>query len=409
MTPARGAATPRMKYDVLTLNAGSSSFKFSSFTLGDDGKPALRLAGQVEGIGAHARASLRSDAGQTISENAWQGADCPQNHEQALAWIVAELDRLEPGWRPHAVGHRVVHGGTKYRAPVAVDSRVLIDLERLIPLAPLHEPANLSGIRAATKAYPGIPQIACFDTSFHQGHPWVADTFALPRAWYERGIRRYGFHGLSYEYIARSLPEFAPEIAHGKVVVAHLGNGASLCALADGKSIDSTMSFTALDGLPMGTRSGQIDPGALLYLMDEFGLSVSELTELLYYHAGLLGLSGVSSDMRELMASDRPSAKQAIDYFVYRIVCSVSSLAGALGGIDALIFTAGIGQHSPAIRERVCQGLTWLGLELDPAANQNGGPRISRQGCRVPAWVIPTDEERMVAMHVAGLLRQTTT
>jgi acetate kinase len=282
---------------------------------------------------------------------------------------------------------------------------VLRALERYVPLAPLHQPANLAGIRAAATFLPGVPQVACFDTAFHRQHPLVADQFALPIELYAAGVRRYGFHGLSYEYIARTLPEAAPEIAEGRVVVAHLGNGASMCALQAGRSIDATMSFTALDGLPMGTRCGNLDPGVLLYLLKEKGMDEPGLEDLLYKRSGLLGLSGVSSDMRELLASADPHAAQAVDYFVYRVGRELGSLAAALSGLDGLVFTAGIGEHAAEIRARVCRAAGWLGIDLDAAANARHGPRISVVGSRASAWVIPTDEERMIALHTIAALQ----
>jgi acetate kinase len=285
---------------------------------------------------------------------------------------------------------------------------VLASLEALVPLAPLHQPSALDPIRAIRLRFPQAPQVACFDTAFHRDHPEVADRYALPEALYQEGVRRYGFHGLSYEYIARSLTRVAPEIARGNVVVAHLGSGASMCALRDGHSVDSTMGFTALDGLPMGTRCGQIDPGVLLYLLTEKGWSAEDLERLLYHEAGLRGLSGISNDVRDLLGADAPAARMALDYFVYRIGREVGSLAGAMGGIDGLVFTAGIGENSPDIRARVCARAAWLGIELDGAANRAGGPRISTEASRVSAWVIPTDEERMIAEHTLDVVSRTT-
>jgi acetate kinase len=282
---------------------------------------------------------------------------------------------------------------------------VLAKLEKLVPLAPLHQPHNLSAIRAAQQALPGAPQVACFDTAFHRGHQPVAELFALPYELYEAGVRRYGFHGLSYEYIAATLPEAAPEIAGGRVVVAHLGSGASLCALKGGHSVDSTMGFTALDGLPMGTRSGQLDPGVVLYLMQERAMKAQEVEALLYKKSGLLGISGVSNDMRDLLDSKAPRAKLAVDYFVFRVARETAALASALGGLDGIVFTAGIGERSAEIRRRVCESLRWLGVDLDAAANERGGPRLSRAGSKVSAWVVPTNEELMIARHARTLLR----
>jgi acetate kinase len=326
----------------------------------------------------------------------------------------AEFFRVIGGWlREHfgdrsslrGVGHRVVHGGVDYAAPVRVDPAVLAKLEALCPLAPLHQPHNLAGIRAVAAVQPDLPQVACFDTAFHRGHPELADWFALPRRFYDEGIRRYGFHGLSYEYIASVLPEVAPEIAKGRVVVAHLGSGASMCALTAGRSIDSTMGFTALDGLPMGTRCGALDPGVVLHLNRAYGMSADAIERMLYHECGLKGVSGISNDMRTLLASDDPRARHAIDLFVWRICRELGALAAVQGGIDGLVFTAGIGERSAEIRERVCERAAWLGIELDPAANARGGPRISADGSRVAVYAIPTDEEQMIARHTLAVLR----
>jgi acetate kinase len=308
------------------------------------------------------------------------------------------------GSLPVAVGHRVAHGGPTYAAPLKVDETALAALEQLIPLAPLHQPYNLSPIRSIRARFPGIPQVACFDSAFHRGHPEVADRYALPEALYQEGVRHYGFHGLSYEYIVRTLPAVAPEIAQGAVVVAHLGSGASMCAIRAGRSVDSTMGFTALDGLPMGTRCGQLDPGVVLYLLTQRGWSAREVERLLYRDAGLRGLSGISNDVRDLLASEAPGARLALDYFVYHIGRELGSLAGALGGLDALVLTAGIGENSPEIRARICARAEWIGLRLDETANRAGGPRISTTDSRVSAWVIPTDEERMIAEHTLAVV-----
>lgn len=361
-----------MTGDILVLNAGSSSLKLAVFAASADGPVRVR-SGAIDDVGT------------------------ARSHADALAALLKDVPTT-----PAAVGHRVVHGGMRYAAPVRLDAAVRAELEALVPLAPLHQPANLAGIDAAAAAFPGVPQVACFDTAFHRGKPFVADAFALPRELYEQGVRRYGFHGLSYEYIARELRRVAPEVAGGRVVVCHLGNGASLCGLCEGRCVETTMSFTALDGLAMGTRCGLLDPGAVLYLME--GRSIPELTELLYHRSGLLGLSGVSSDMRVLLASADPRAAEAIDYFVHRVVCGVGSLAGALGGLDAVVFTAGIGEHAAAVRERVCRRLGWLGVELDADANARHAARVTTAGSRVSAWVVPTDEERMIALHVAEVV-----
>jgi len=298
----------------------------------------------------------------------------------------------------------VAHGGPKFPEPVVIDAGVLGDLESLIPLVPLHQPHNLQPIRAIMKRRPELPQVACFDTAFHRGHPRVADRFGLPDELYQSGVRRYGFHGLSYEYIARRLREVAPTIADGRVVIAHLGSGASMCALKNGKSVETTMGFSALDGLPMGTRCGSLDPGVLLYLMREKGMDADALEALLYKDSGLLGISGISNDLRDLLKSQEPRAIEAIDYFVYRIGQELGALAATLGGLDALIFTAGIGENSPEIRRRVCQDAAWLGIELDKDANEAGRQCISRPGISPSVWVIPTDEERMIALHTRRLV-----
>jgi acetate kinase len=396
-----------MSDDVLVINAGSSSIKISLFGPGGADGPELQMAGQVEGIGTAPHAILHRASKEVLIDRRWPDGDGPCDHDQSMAFIVRVLSDLRAGWEPAGVGHRVVHGATLYREPTVIDATVRANLEALIPLAPLHQPANLEGIDAAARAFPDAVQVACFDTAFHQGHPWVADTFALPRDLYEQGLRRYGFHGLSYAYITRAMRRIAPEVARGRMIVAHLGNGASMCAIRDGRSIDSTMSFTALDGLAMGTRCGQIDPGVLLYLLDTTEMTVAELSDLLYKKSGLLGLSGLGSDMRDLLASDSLHARQAVDYFIYRATCTAGSLAAALGGVDGLVFTGGIGEHAAEIRARICRGLTWMGLELDEAANDTGGACISTSPSAVSAWVVPTNEERMIAISVAEVLRVT--
>jgi acetate kinase len=387
---------------VLVLNAGSSSIKFQSF--GIEGA-ALRaeLRGQIEGIGtAHPLATIHEGGEKRerkLSNS--EGADMPSSLAVLAQAIGARAGALDVA----AVGHRVVHGGAEHSRPIVVDDAVLAQLEKFVPLAPLHQPHNLAAIRAARQALPGVPQVACFDTAFHRGHEPKAELFALPYELYEAGVRRYGFHGLSYEYIAATLPQAAPEIAAGRIVVAHLGSGASLCALKGGRSVDSTMGFTALDGLPMGTRAGQLDPGVVLYLMQERGMTVKDVESLLYKKSGLLGISGVSNDMRDLLASKAPRARLAVDYFVFRVARETAALASVLGGLDGIVFTAGIGERSVEIRQRVCDGLGWLGLDLDRAANQRGGPRLSRAGSKVSAWVVPTNEELMIARHAQALLR----
>ncbi len=392
-----------MSKAILVLNAGSSSIKFTVFDRAGD-ELAVRYNGQIEGIGTRPHFWVRDGDGAVVHEDAWENPPLGRGHAYALEQLAAWLDPRLPEEGLIGVGHRVVHGGAKYSAPTVINDAVLRDLESFVPLAPLHQPANLAGIGAALDFLPGVPNVACFDTAFHRSHPRVADIYGLPGEYYEEGVRRYGFHGLSYEYIARALPAVAPELTEGKVVVAHLGNGSSMCAISAGRSMDSTMGFTALDGLPMGTRSGQIDPGVLLYLMQEKGMGAKQIEDLLYKRSGLLGISGISNDMRSLEASDDPRAAAAIDYYVYRIVRETGALAAAMGGIDGLVFTAGIGQNAAGIRRRVCEGLAWLGLELDPVANAAHGPRISTPGSRLSAYVIPTDEERMIALHTLAAL-----
>jgi acetate kinase len=307
---------------------------------------------------------------------------------------------------PAAVGHRVVHGGPEYDAPTLVDDQVLAQLERFVPLAPLHQPNNLAPIRAVRTRDAALPQVACFDTAFHRGHSEVAERFAIPESLYAEGVRRYGFHGLSYEYIAARLPEIAPELARRRVIVAHPGSGASMCALLEGRSIESSMGFTALDGLPMGTRPGQLDPGVVLYLLAQKRMDAKAIERFLYHDCGLKGVSGISNDVRELLSSGDPRAALALEVFVYRAAMMAGSLAAALGGLDAFVFTAGVGENSPVIRERIVRRLEWLGIELDPAANRDGGTRISRDGARVACFVVPTDEELMIAQHTIDVLRQ---
>ena len=388
---------------VLVVNAGSSSVKFSVYRVEGAAPPAETARGLLDGIGVRPHLAAR-DLESGASEDRPLTASEAGDHRGAIAIVAEWLRDHLGGAKPIAVGHRVVHGGTAYAQPVLLDPSVLAALEALVPLAPLHQPHNLAAIRAISDKLPGLPQVACFDTAFHRGHPQVADLFALPWELYEAGVRRYGFHGLSYEHIAQVLPAVAPEIAGGRVVVAHLGAGSSMCALRAGRSAESTMGFTALDGLPMGTRTGALDPGVVLYLLQARGMTATEISSLLYTRSGLLGLSGVSSDMRDLLASDAPRARLAIDYFVYRIVREVGALASVLGGLDGLVFTAGIGERAAPIRAGVCEGLGWLGITLDAAANAAHGPRITAPGSRASAWVIPTDEERMIARHTLEVL-----
>lgn len=391
-----------MSAHLITLNAGSSSVKFGLFAV-ESGAPRLVASGQAEGLGAEPRFQTRVAGGASHVEMLVAG-----DHAGALEAIVSWLAGTFPQGEIAAVGHRVVHGGVTYAQPVVVVDAVLAALERLIPLAPLHQPHNLEGIRAARAAFPKVPQIACFDTAFHRGHDFLNDVYALPRRFYDAGLRRFGFHGLSYEFIARRFRRIEPSRADGRIVVAHLGNGASLCGMIAGRSVASTMGFSALEGLPMGTRSGRVDPGLLLYLLEQEKMSVSELTRLLYRESGLLGLSGLSQDMRTLEGSDSPQAREAIDYFVHHIRMEIAALVAALRGLDALIFTGGIGEHSATVRASVVTGLAWLGMDLDGEANARNSTMISAPASRVPVYVIATDEEAMIARHTidaAGLIR----
>ena len=381
----------------LVLNAGSSSFKFCVYRAGQ-----LDTRGQVDGIGTAPRFAVKNAEGQRVADERLD--DKVTDARTALDSLAAWLRSQYRDARVLAVGHRVVHGGARYSGPVVVTPRVLEELRTLAPLAPLHQPYNLAAIEAVFERMPKVPQVACFDTSFHRGQPPVAGLVPLPREVCGAGVQRYGFHGLSYEYIASVLPKVAPEIAAGRVIVAHLGSGASLCALRNGKSLDSTLGFTALDGLCMGTRPGAVDPGVILHLFQDLKLSAKEVETILYKKSGLLGISGISNDMRDLLASAEPSARLAVDYFVYRAAREIGGLAAVLGGLDALVFTAGIGENSPEVRSRICRSSAWLGIEIDPAANAGKGPRISRPSSRVSAWVIPTNEELMIARHTSSLL-----
>jgi acetate kinase len=387
---------------VLVLNAGSSSIKFSAFEL-DGGEPAPLVKGQLGGLHNAPRFIARSARGETVAEKRWD-AGTRLGHEQALEHVAQFLRGYGKTHELVAVGHRVTHGGVKHKGPVRIDAAVLAELDQLSPLAPLHQPHNLMPVRLLQKQRPDLPQVACFDTAFHTTAPEVAQMFALPQELTEAGVRRYGFHGLSYEYIASVLPQFDARAATGKTVVLHLGNGASMCAMAAARSVASTMGFTAVDGLPMGTRCGALDPGVVLFLIEQKGMEPRAVRDLLYNKSGLLGVSGLSSDMRALLASDDPRAKLAIDIYVYRIGRELGSLAGALGGLDAIVFTAGIGENAAVIRERVCRDAAWLGVEPDMAANGKGGPRISTAASRTAAWVIPTNEELMIARHTLRVL-----
>jgi acetate kinase len=390
---------------IAVVNAGSSSIKFSLFAEADGGLE-LKARGQIEGIYTAPRFIAKNSAGALLAEKSW-GDGVELGHDGALDHLVGFVRGEFGQLRLAGVGHRVVHGGTEHAQPVRVDAKILSALEKYVPLAPLHQPHNLSPIRLLLDRLPELVQVACFDTAFHRAQPPVAQLFALPKWLTERGVRRYGFHGLSYEFIAQALPQYDAAAARGKAIVLHLGNGASMCAMAGGRSVASTMGFTAVDGLPMGTRCGNLDPGVMLYLMDELKMDSRAIEKLIYQQSGLLGVSGISSDMRTLEASVELDAQIAIELFAYRIGRELGSLAAAVGGVDAIVFTAGIGENSRALRERVCDGAAWLGIELDKAANQANGPRISTPSSRVAAWVIPTNEELMIARHTQALLSGT--
>jgi acetate kinase len=391
---------------IAVVNAGSSSIKFSLFA-DADGELELKARGQIEGIYTAPHFVAKDGTGALLAERSWDEA-VKGGHDGALNHLMDFVRVTFGSLRLAAVGHRVVHGGTEYAQPVRVDAKMLLALEKYIPLAPLHQPHNLQPIRVLLDRRAELVQVACFDTAFHRTQPPVAQLFALPKSLTERGVRRYGFHGLSYEYIAQTLPGYDAKAALGRAIVLHLGNGASMCAIAGGRSVASTMGFTAVDGLPMGTRCGNLDPGVLLYLMDELKMDSGAIQKLLYQRSGLLGVSGISSDMRTLEASAEPDARLAIELFAYRIGRELGSLAAALGGVDAIVFTAGIGENSRLLRELVCKGAGWLGIELDKTANQANGPRISTSASRVVAWVIPTNEELMIARHTRALLSNTT-
>ncbi|WP_370690286.1 acetate/propionate family kinase [Hydrogenophaga sp.] len=386
---------------LLTLNAGSSSLKFAVYETHD--QLALIATGQIESLGPRATFFVKSTA-QTTCSTRFTPELGEGGHAAAVDAILRWLEHAHPGTCVAAVSHRVVHGGVEHLVPARINDALLADLERLVPLAPLHQPHNLAGIRAARAAFPDVPQVACFDTSFHRTHPFVADTFALPRSFYEEGIRRYGFHGLSYEFIARHLRSHDPVLAQGRVVVAHLGNGASMCAMHDGRSVASTMGFTALDGLPMGTRCGQLDPGVVLYLMAEKGMDAMSISHLLYQQAGLKGISGLSHDVRELQESDSPAARDALVYFADRGRREIGGLAACLGGLDALVLTGGIGENAPQVRAMMLSGMEWMGIHIDLEANLRNAAVISHPSSRVRVLVFKTDEEHMLATHAAELL-----
>jgi acetate kinase len=386
---------------ILVVNAGSSSVKFQVFAVDGDGRLRRQIKGQMDGIGSRPRLRATGASGEKLAERAYpieSVGDVPAALQVAADWL-----RDEQQIAPLAVGHRVVHGGPEYDRPVLIDHSVVGRLERYAALAPLHQPHNLAPIRTLLANYPSLPQVACFDTAFHRNHDDLADFYAIPRRLHEEGVRRYGFHGLSYEYIAKTLPRVAPDIATGRVIVAHLGSGASMCALDGGRSIESTMGFTAMDGVPMGTRPGQIDPGVILYLISVKGMSPAEVQDFLYRDCGLKGLSGISNDMRELQTATDPNAAFAVEYFVYRAALNAGMLAAALQGVDAFVFTAGIGENSDGIRARIAERLGWLGIALDPVENGRHALLISRPET-MPVYVIPTDEELMIARHTLTLL-----
>ncbi|MBR0811043.1 acetate/propionate family kinase [Bradyrhizobium diazoefficiens] len=387
---------------ILVVNAGSSSVKFQVYSVEGEGTLRRQIKGQMDGIGTRPRLRASDISGASLADRAYPieaVADVPAAMEVAGDWLRNEVQIT-----PLAVGHRVVHGGPEFDRPVLIDHGVVARLERLVTLAPLHQPHNLAPVRSILVNFPKLPQVACFDTAFHRTHSAVADHYAIPHQLHSEGVRRYGFHGLSYEYVSKTLPQIAPEIANRRVIVAHLGSGASMCAIKGGRSVESTMGFTALDGLPMGTRPGQLDPGVVLYLMSEKGLSAAKVQDFLYRDCGLKGLSGISNDMRELEASDSFNAKLAIDCFVYRIGLNAGMLAAALQGLDAFVFTAGIGENSAGIRARVAEHLGWFGVALEASENARHARLISRPDSAIPVYVVPTDEELMIAQHTLALL-----
>ena len=387
---------------ILVINSGSSSLKFSAFTSDEALKPFLR--GQIEGLFTNPHFTAHDGDGNVIGEKSW-APGTKLGHDGAVEYLFDfGGSGVMAGHTIVSAGHRVVHGGTVFTEPVLIDDSVIEALEKLVPLAPLHQPYNIAAIKAVRKREPGLPQAACFDTSFHRTQPHLQRTYAIPRIYTEEGVKRYGFHGLSYEYITSVMPAYDGTLASGRVVIAHLGNGASMCAVKDGRSVATTMGFTAVCGLPMGTRSGTIDPGILIYMMDRYGMDARDVEDLIYHRSGLLGVSGISSDMRTLLASPDPRAKEAVELFIYRIGRELGSLAAALGGIDGIVFTGGIGENAALIREKVCIDAGWLGVDLDKDANDGGEPRISNEGSRVSAWVIPTNEELIIASHTRRIL-----
>jgi acetate kinase len=391
-----------MSDHILTINAGSSSVKFALFTAGSLD---CLCIGQIDGLGTDPNLSVKDGKGERILSDALEGDRHVADHAGALRTILGAVAQLFPEARIAAVGHRVVHGGPDFAAPMLVTDETMARLAKLTPLAPLHQPHNISGIAAAKAAFPGVPQVACFDTAFHRAHPFVNDTFALPRSLYEQGVRRYGFHGLSYEYITGRLTEVAPFHARGRVVICHLGSGASMCAIRNGQSVASTMGFSPLDGLPMGTRPGQLDPGVLLYLMDQMAMTPKAISDLLYKESGLKGLSGISNDMRDLEASDDPCARQAIDYFVFRVRREIGGMAAVLEGLDAIVFCGGIGENSCSTRAAVLESMEWIGVEVDLDRNRANAEIISSDRSAVRVFVIRTNEELMIARHSEALLQ----
>jgi acetate kinase len=386
---------------ILVVNAGSSSVKFQIFSIESSGELKRLIKGQMDGIGTRPRL-VAASANTPLVDRAFSPSDI-RDVPAAIAATAAWLRETQT-FQLVAVGHRVVHGGPNYDRPVVVNQKIVKDLEEYVSLAPLHQPSNLAPIRSLLTSRPELMQVACFDTAFHRGHPAVADHYAIPERFYAEGVRRYGFHGLSYEYVAQRLFEVAPAIAGGRVIVAHLGSGASMCGLLNGSSVESTMGFTALDGIPMGTRPGQIDPGVLLYLIMQKGMEPLEVQNLLYRQSGLKGISGISNDMRELESNSDSRAKLAVEYFVYRVALNAGMLAAALGGLDAFVFTAGIGENSVTIRARIAEKLTWLGAVFDHNANETRKSLISRADSRIAIHIVPTDEELMIARHTVSLL-----
>jgi acetate kinase len=388
----------------LVLNAGSSSLKFSVLRrveATDDLQQVL--SGQIAGIGTDASFEAKDANRHVIAQRRWSAEDS-QRRGALLEYLLAWLGQALPEDRIVAAGHRVVHGGRRFSRPVRVTPAVLAELEALVPLAPLHQPHNVAPMRALAASHPELPQVACFDTAFHADLPWVASTYALPQELADEGVQRYGFHGLSYEYVSQHLAALRPELANQRIVICHLGNGSSLAAVHAGRGVDTTMGFTALDGVPMGTRCGAIDPGVLLYLMREKGMGAAELEDLLYRRSGLLGVSGLSNDMRALQESSDPAAQRAVELFCFRVAKEVSAMAGSMGGIDALVFTAGIGENSPGVRAAVCERLRWMGVAIDDYANSRRALEISGDDSILPVFVLPTNEEKMIALHTLAVL-----